>query len=454
MNAARRFSNAYSFFHLTTANFVARKNAPIPLILRLIYAFLRAVVWLSVRVFYRRRLVLGREHLHFDGPAIVIINHPSTLMDVLNAALEVDQEMFFLANYGLFRHPVSRWLLTRLFCIPVMRAEDMRPGEERDNSQTFEAAFQHLERCGVLLIAPEGTSWMNRFVRPLKTGTARIALGAEARNGWRLGLKIMPIGLSYSAPHRFRSEVVLNAGPAVYAASWRAVWETDPAAAIEGLTEYLEKQLKHLSLHAGDEAGEQALTLWEEVLQNEQPLPQQAAFERSQRLVQTLLPDAKAVRAAIEYRKALEQLGLPDAALSLHRRKGRLWRRIGLLMGFPLFALGIAFWFLPCFIPYWLNKRLRLYVGYSATVMVTAGIVVFPLYGWAIFRAALGAGFSAGETAAGMAALTALGAFVERYLEAYRLERALSALSAKTPSETDWALNARARVLQTLSEAF
>lgn len=419
---------------------MACKNAPIAPLLRLIYAVLRAVVWVSVRVFYRRRLVLGREHLRFDGPAIVVVNHPSTLMDVLNPALEICQEMFFLANYGLFRHPVSRWLLTRLFCIPVMRSEDVRPGEERDNSQAFEASFRHLERGGVLFIAPEGTSWMNRFVRPLKTGTARIALGAEARNGWQLGVKIVPIGLSYSAPHRFRSEVVVNAGPPVYAAEWREVWETDPAAAIEGLTQYLEMQLKQLSIHAVNEEGEQALTMWEEILQNDHPLPQRAAFERSQRLAHTLLHDAEAVRQAIAYRQALERAGLSDAAFSPRRRKGRLWRWVGLVLGFPLFAVGAAFWFLPCFIPYWLNRRLNLYIGYSATVMVVAGIVVFPLYGWVAFRVARMAGLSAGEAVVVLAALAASGLLVERYWEALRLEWMIFRADARglPPGVTRW----------------
>ncbi|MCS7035837.1 MAG: 1-acyl-sn-glycerol-3-phosphate acyltransferase [Saprospiraceae bacterium] len=419
---------------------MACKNAPTPILLRLIYAALRVVVWVSVRVFYRKRLVLGREHFRFDGPAIVVANHPSTLMDVLNPALEICQEMFFLANYGLFRHPVSRWLLTRLFCIPVMRPEDVRPGEERDNSRAFEASFQHLERGGVLFIAPEGTSWMNRFVRPLKTGTARIALGAEARNNWQLGVKIVPVGLSYSAPHRFRSEVVVNAGPAVYAAEWRAVWETDPAAAIEGLTQYLEGQLKQLSIHTGDEAGEQALTMWEEILQNDEPLPQRAAFERSQRLAHTLLHDAEAVRQTLAYRQALEQAGLSDAAFSPRQRKRRLQRWIGLLLGSPLFAVGAVFWFLPCFIPYWLNRRLNLYVGYSATVMVVAGIVVFPLYGWAAFRVARWAGLSAGAAVAALTALTALGLFVEWYWEALRIERMFCRAKKKglPPGVTRW----------------
>ncbi|HNE29647.1 MAG TPA: 1-acyl-sn-glycerol-3-phosphate acyltransferase, partial [Saprospiraceae bacterium] len=179
------------------------RNAPLHPVLRFIYAWLRLTAWLGIVVFYRRRLLLGREHLRFDGPAIVIVNHPNTLMDVLVPGVHIHQEMFFLANYGLFKNPVSNWLLRRLFCIPVKRREDVEEGEARDLDATFEQCYRHLEKNGVLFIAAEGTSWMNRFVRPLKTGTARIGFGTEARNGWQLGVKIIPIGLSYPTPNLF-----------------------------------------------------------------------------------------------------------------------------------------------------------------------------------------------------------------------------------------------------------
>ncbi|MCS6929455.1 MAG: 1-acyl-sn-glycerol-3-phosphate acyltransferase [Saprospiraceae bacterium] len=424
------------------------KNAPIPLLPRLIYATIRGIAWISVRIFYRRRLVLGREHLRFDGPAIVLVNHPSTFMDVLNPGLAICQEMYFLANYGLFRHPVSNWLLRRLFCIPVMRAEDARPGEARDNRSAFEASFRHLERGGVLFIAPEGTSWMNRFVRPLKTGAARIALEAEARHGWQLGLKVIPIGLSYSAPHRFRSEVVICAGQPIFIAEWRTYWESRPKEAIRRLTLYFEAQLKQLSIHAGDETGEQVLSMWEEMLQNDYPLPQHQAFERSQRLVRTSLRDATAVRQTLEYCQVLKQLNLPDAVFSPRQRARRLQRQMQLLLGFPLFALGYAFWFLPCFIPFWTNRLLKLYIGYSATVMIGTGVMVFPLYGWAVFWGLRQAGLHAAEALVSMAALTFLGLFVERCLEALHLERAFLLAARKRNSSAESTLLQRAEMVR------
>ena len=410
---------------------MAYRNIRLHPVLRLIYLFLRVLVWISVRVFYRRRLVLGREYFRFDGPAIVIINHPSTLMDVLNSAVEIRQEMFFLANYGLFRHPLSNWLLTRLFCIPVKRKEDVAEGENRNNDGAFEASYRHLEKNGVLFIAVEGVSWMNRFVRPIKTGAARIALGAEAHNGWNLDVKIIPIGLSYSTPHLFRSDVVVQAGEPVYAREWSENWQKNPAQAAKDLTQYLEDQLKALSIHTRDEAGEALITRLEELLQNENPLPQQAAFERSQRLTHTVLDNADLREKTEAYFALLNKHGLTDRGICDLRftiYDWRLaiydWRLVGLALGFPVFAAVYVFWFLPCYLPWLLNKKMGLYIGYSSTVKIVAGMITFPLALWGWYRLALAAGLEPVWAWAVLVGFTALGFFVDVYQDWWRDWRA------------------------------
>ena len=432
---------------------MAYRNIRLHPILRLIYLTLRILVWFGIKVFYRRRLVLGREHLRFDGPAIVIANHPCTLMDVLNPALEIRQEMFYLANYGLFRHPVSNWLLRRLFCIPVMRREDLREGEGRNNEEAFEQSFQHLEKNGVLFIAPEGTSWMNRFVRPMKTGTARIALGADARNNWKPGVKIMPVGLSYSAPHLFRSDVVVQFGAPVYARDWSDAWTQNQHQAIDQLTQYLQDQLKTLSIHTRDEAGEQLITRLEEILQNENPLPQNAAFERSQQLVKTALDNELLREQTATYFETLAKAGLTDAGLSAALRAGArpniLRDMVFLLIGLPFFAAGYLFWFLPCFLPWWLNKKLNFYIGYSSTVKILAGLIVFPPALWGAYRAGHYFFQNGGLALAGIMALIALGYFAERYMDIFRRfrERQKALRAAKNKPEAFERLCAQRKAL-------
>ncbi len=395
-------------------------------ILRLIYLLLRLLTGAAVSVFYRRRTVLGREHLHFDGPAIVVSNHPSTLMEPLNVGLHIRQEMFFLANYSLFKHPVSNWILTRLFCIPVKRREDVAEGEIRDNDAAFEQSFRHLEKNGVLYIAAEGVSWMHRWVRDFKTGTARIAFGAESRNDWALGVKIIPVGLSYYAPNLFRSDMVIQYGEPLLARDWAAAWQQNPDQAVDDLTAELQRRVTALTIHARDEEGERLIGHWEEIAHNEKPLPPEAAFRRSQVFTQKHLDDATLRTKTDLYFHDLSSAGITDAGLAQQTsvRIAR-WRvaaeAIFLVVGSPLFALGWASWLLPCGLPWLLVRRLGLYIGYDPTVKALVGFFTFPLGMWAATTMLHWAGFcQTWPTSLVWLVLIAAGFFAEQYMDVWK----------------------------------
>jgi 1-acyl-sn-glycerol-3-phosphate acyltransferase len=366
---------------------MAYRNIRLHPFLRFMYFLLRTIGWLGISIFFRRRLVLGSGNFRFDGPAIVITNHPSTLMDVFNPGTPVRQEMFFLANYGLFKHPVSNWLLTRLFCIPVKRREDVSDGQERNNASAFKQSFQHLEKNGVLFVAPEGTSWIYRWVREFKTGTARIAFGAESQNNWQLGVKIIPIGLSYNAPHLFRSDVVVNCGEAVYVRDWADAFRQSPEQAVEALTVELQRRVTALSIHCRDEAGETFISRLEEIAGNEHPRDFKSVFLKIKSLAETRLDDAGLRSATEQYFAALEKAGLSDLGVRECDTPQKGYRVFAdallLVAGLAPFLAGYLFWFLPCFLPWWLNKKLDLYIGYSSTVKIFAGLITFPLAWWA-----------------------------------------------------------------------
>lgn len=347
--------------------------------LRLIYFGLRLFAWVGTAIFYRRRTVLGAEHLDFDGPAIVVSNHPSTLMDVLNIGLPIRQEMFFLANYSLFKHPVSNWLLSRLFCIPVKRREDVQEGEDRNNDAAFEMSFQHLEANGVLYIAAEGVSWMNRWVRPFKTGAARIAMGTESRHNWAMGVKIVPVGLSYTAANLFRSDVVVHFGKPISAGGWAEAWQRNPDQAADDFTAVLEQTVRSLTIDAGDEAGEKVLGQWEEMLQNAHPVTAEESFFRSLHLTHHALDNDRLRTTTEAYFTRLDQWHIRDAGLQ-QQQNGRRWKEaILLLLGLPFFLTGYLFWLLPCYLPWLLTKKMKLYIGYDSNIKTLAGALTFGL---------------------------------------------------------------------------
>ena len=393
-------------------------------VLRLIYFFLRTFAWLSGHLFYRHRLVLGRANLQdFHGPAIVISNHPSTLMDVLNVGEPVPREMFFLANYGLFKNPVSNWILTRLYCIPIKRKEDVAEGDARNNDSAFEQSFQHLEKQGILFIAPEGYSWMNRWVREFKTGTARIAFGTENRNNWRLNLKIYPVGLSYSAPNLFRSNVAINFGEPLEVATWSAAYNQHRAKAVDALTAELQQRVTDLTIHTRDESGQEFITRLEEMLANSRPLPAEESFRRSQQLTKQYLDNESLRLKVSSYFADLQAAHLKDEGLENNPRSASgptFLTTFFLTLGFPFFGLGYAFWWLPCFLPWLLAKQLKLYVGYDSTLKILSGAIVFPLWLCGAFRLVKHFSDNTGLTLLALVVLILLAFFTEQYQDAFR----------------------------------
>ena len=106
-----------------------------------------------------------------------------------------------------------KWLMAQTNSIPIYRRQDadgtdpaaqVSPEElARPNEATFGRCYDYLGQGGTIMIFPEGTSVSERRLRPLKTGAARIALGAEARHDFKLGLHMLPVGINYFDPAAF-----------------------------------------------------------------------------------------------------------------------------------------------------------------------------------------------------------------------------------------------------------
>jgi glycerol-3-phosphate O-acyltransferase / dihydroxyacetone phosphate acyltransferase len=388
-------------------------------ILWFIYHFVRNLAWISTRVFYKKKIIIGKENLKIEGAAIVISNHPSTLLDVFNVGPEIHRNMFFLANYGLFKHPVSRWVFSRLYCIPVKRKEDVEEGEARDNDAAFEASFEHLAKGGILFIAPEGVSFMNRWVRPFKTGTARIALGAEKRNNNALNLKIIPSGVSYNAPNLFRSWVVVETGKPIVVKDWLNEYKGSPDDAIDAFTTYLEEKVAALSINTRDERGELFINQVETMYENSHCLPQKEAYYRSKNVLSKHLDNQNLVTDINTYHVSLKHEGLTDLGVVLQQRNYPLlrlfWRLISLIVGLPLAVLGNLFWFVPCFIPWFVARKMKLYIGYDSNIKIILGIITIPFMAWLTYKLGLQLFQSSMLSAFFVIYLMLLGYFLEYY---------------------------------------
>ncbi len=365
-----------------------------PLILKNIYLFLKILVRLSFRLYYPRTTVLHAQRLHFDEPCILISNHPNTLVDPLQVASRANKLVYFLANASLYANPVAGKLLRAFFTIPIRRRSD-NPNAKVSNADSFKACIDFLTDGGCLWIAPEGGSDMYRRLRPVKTGTARIALATEAANNFQLNLRIQPVGLTYEQPNCFDTGLVVHAGEPIYAKDWQADFEQDKFRAAKKLTAFIAERMRSLLIHTEDEAEEDLLFRLETLNRSQGELSELEVYKQSQKILQALRQMSVEERATLEralnvYFEMLEEQQLSDAII-LKYQKGR---RVGgllpkLILGLPLFLYGFLNNMLPVFTTLGIVRKLQLYVGYNSTVKILGGLILFPAFyavqGWLVY---------------------------------------------------------------------
>ncbi|CAO3682882.1 unnamed protein product [Umbelopsis ramanniana] len=83
-----------------------------------------------------------------------------------------------------------------------------------DQHDLFDKVHDSLAQGRSIVIFPEGGSHDRLELLPLKVGFALMALGAMAKYP-ELDVKIVPVGLNYFHPHRFRSRAVVSYGPPI-----------------------------------------------------------------------------------------------------------------------------------------------------------------------------------------------------------------------------------------------
>jgi 1-acyl-sn-glycerol-3-phosphate acyltransferase len=169
-----------------------------------------AILRFALRIYFRRIEIAGAENVPRDSPVIFVLNHPNALVDPAFLLCLAPRRVSFLAKAPLFRMPVVGYLARALDSLPAYRRQDEGEDVSR-NVETFEAARRLLARGGTIGICPEGVSHDEPRLKPLKSGAARIALGAVS-SGAAMNLQIVPAGLYYTRKTMFRSSALLYFG--------------------------------------------------------------------------------------------------------------------------------------------------------------------------------------------------------------------------------------------------
>ncbi len=335
---------------------------------RTLDAFLTFIADLALRAAFRGIEIEGRDRIPKDRPTLVVANHFNGFVDPVIMVKVFRRLPRFLAKATLWNVKVARPLLKLAGLIPVYRPED-RDGVG-GNESTFADCHEVLRENGFVAIFPEGTTHDDPYLAKVRTGAARIALGAKAEGVE--GLVIVPIGLAFEDKLALRGRVFTEVGRPIELDDQidEFVHEGEDLAeenvdAVHRLTDTIADRLREVSPDFADNrerrtfemAGAIAARTELASYWNEPSFAETAHQARA--LAAAPAQEQAVVREKVAtYNLDLTLAGISDEELVPGYTRGRLWRDLLLYaviiaVLLPLVAIGIV----VNIIPFWITRR-------------------------------------------------------------------------------------------------
>ncbi len=350
----------------------------------------RAFCRLLVRAFYKRCEVQGAARMPASAPLIVCGNHVSALADAVILQSSSPRPLHPLARSGLFSNPLLRVALAAQGAVPVYRPQDgADPGR---NQESFARCHERLAQGEALLIFPEGQSHSDPKLRPLKTGAARIALGAQAAGAQPPIL--LPAGLTFTERGKFRSSVLVQFGAPIDS---RPLLGEDGEDAARRLTNEVRRGLAAVTLNAPAwedvalvAATQRFLALRRGRTRRDRTLGERLRVQ--QRLIEALhalrLADPERVtllrRRLQRFERLLERFGVEDYHLTLRYTPALVSRYVlrvlfFTLVVFPLALCGLVTSGVPFYLIRYLGRWLSRGKDQYDSAKMLLGLLLVPL---------------------------------------------------------------------------
>ncbi len=347
-------------------------------------------------LFYRRTQI--GHPVPKTGPLILVANHPNGLVDPVVLARVAARPVKMLAKEPIFRMPLIGWMARKSGAIPVYRAQDGH--DTSANAGVFDAVHAELANGGAVLLFPEGISHNQPNLQKLKTGAARMALGAEALAGIPMGTKIIPVGIVYRNKAKFGSSIAVEVGEAIEVEPFNEAWKQNQREAAQALTNEIAAGLSKVMLElerwddlpllqfAGDVLGENSSSEKQD-RHRIQRLRDLANFGKEQ--AESNPAELKRLRRRLkEFSNRLDRLGFKVRDLDADYNFSKVVvfvavNLVAILIGLPIAIIGAVFWFTPWAVSTLVLKLIDPDHDIVATIKVLAACLFFPLWLAAVF---------------------------------------------------------------------
>lgn len=331
----------------------------------------------------RRVEVADRGRLPAGRPVLLVANHFNGFVDALVISSVLRRMPRLVAKATLGSSPLGR-LAGRVLGVVFVKRRVDHP-DARDNTSAFAECHAALVKRDTVAIFPEGTTHDRPRLDPIKTGAARIALGA--RGAGATGLVIVPVGLTFPDKVALRTSALVQFGEAIELDEVsRAGVGPDDEKEVRALTARIEAGLRSVSQDFDDTPTALALEQAAHIALSSQRDPEPTLEDRydlARRLGQAPKRAQSAVQREVgRYNTVLAGLRLTDADVVTPTNPTRLIRaalRIAVLVvllgGLAAAAAPVNIW--PALLVAVVSLVVRTPVS-KGTVRVIVGLIAFP----------------------------------------------------------------------------
>ncbi len=363
----------------------------------MIWNTLRYLIAFFLPVFYKRIQAKNIDKLNVKGPVIIAMNHPNAFTDPIYITyLSYPLRVNYLARGDAFKPGLISYLLEKIGIVPIFRIQDGGKEGLKKNDETYQRVNYLLSKNGKMIVFAEGLCIQERRLRPLKKGVARMVFGAyEALKSDNL--IVIPIGVNYSQPDKFRSTVFYNIGEPIPVKDFIEDYKQNPAKTQNRFLQHLEPKMKELITHINDKNNDQVVLHVEELCKKTILKKKGLDYKNLAHDFLVLKELTEKVNLASEktpelvgefrsesasYFEELHKNGLRDWLVDPERNKNVNWLNVSfrillIVIGFPLYLAGLIGNYLPMVLTHRITKKSIKHAEFYSSIAIGVGMVVF-----------------------------------------------------------------------------
>ncbi|MBN8699417.1 MAG: 1-acyl-sn-glycerol-3-phosphate acyltransferase [Chitinophagales bacterium] len=174
----------------------------------MLYSFIKIIARLALPLYCRNIRISNRHLLQHKGPLLLAVNHPNSFLDAIILCTLFNKPVHSLARGDAFK---NKWAARMLYLFRIFPVYRVTEGVENleENYKTFDQCKEVFRKNGIILIFSEGRCINEWHLRPLRKGTARLAISS-----WNdgIGLDVLPVAINYSSFKRFGKNIHIFLG--------------------------------------------------------------------------------------------------------------------------------------------------------------------------------------------------------------------------------------------------